>query len=176
MREIEWKLLSELIKSSRRSDRDLAKAIGSSQPTVTRARTKLEKKGYIKEYTMIPDFSELGYELLALTFVKLGKGLNPEEVAKARKIANESLKSSRFANVMLERGHGMGHEGVIISYHKNYASYMELRRSLRQHMFLDLSDIETFMVSLDDKVHYMPLTFYAAAEHLLKMKQNEKKE
>ena len=176
MREIEWKILSELMKNSRLSDRELARKIGSSQPTVTRARNKLEKKGYIKEYTMIPDFSKLGYELLALTFVKLGKGLSPEEVAKAGKIAQESLNRSAFATLMLERGHGLGYEGVIISYHENYTSYVELRRRLRQHMFLDLSNIETFMISLKDKVHYRPLTFYAAAEHLLKMKQNEKKE
>jgi len=53
---------------------------------------------------------------------------------------------------------------------------VKLRRILRQHTFLDLSHIETFMISLDDKIHYRSLTFYAAAEHLLKMKQDEKKE
>jgi DNA-binding Lrp family transcriptional regulator len=37
MREIELKVLSELMKNSRVSDRELAKKIGSSQPTVTRA-------------------------------------------------------------------------------------------------------------------------------------------
>ena len=176
MRDIELKVLSELIKNSRRSDRELAKAMGSSQPTVTRARRRLEKEGYIREYTMIPDFSKLGYKIMALTFVKLGKGLNPEEVDKARKIAQESMKRSPFATVMLERGQGLGHEGVIISYHEDYASCMNLRRSLRKYTFLDLSSVETFMISLDDNVHYRPLTFYALAEHLLEMKQNENKE
>ena len=63
MRKIEWKLISELMKNSRRSDRDLAKVIGKSQPTVTRTRTRLEKQGYIKEYTMLPDFQKLGFEI-----------------------------------------------------------------------------------------------------------------
>jgi DNA-binding Lrp family transcriptional regulator len=175
LRDIQWKVLSELIRNSRRSDRELARDMGSSQPTVTRARNKLEKEGYIKEYTAIPDFRKLGYRIMALTFVKLGKGLSPEEVDKARKIAQESMKGSPFATVMLERGQGLGHEGVIISYHENYASCMELRRSLRKYTFLDLSSVETFMINLDDKVHYRPLTFYALAEHLLKMKQDEKK-
>ena len=54
LKELERKLLSELIKNSHRSDRELAKAIGSSQPTTTRLRNKLEKEGYIREYTIIP--------------------------------------------------------------------------------------------------------------------------
>ena len=38
------KLLLELVKNSKRSDRDLAKALDVSQPTVTRMRKKLEKE------------------------------------------------------------------------------------------------------------------------------------
>ncbi|MFZ0965605.1 MAG: Lrp/AsnC family transcriptional regulator, partial [Candidatus Bathyarchaeia archaeon] len=60
MKKVELNLISELMKNSRQSDRNLAKVIGVSQPTVTRIRNKLEKEGYIREYTMIPDFSKLG--------------------------------------------------------------------------------------------------------------------
>ena len=89
MKEIELKLLSELMKNSRRSDRDLAKAIGVSQPTVTRIRSRLEKEGYIKEYTMIPDFSRLGYEILALTLIKLRKRLVQKKRKKREKSPNK---------------------------------------------------------------------------------------
>jgi DNA-binding Lrp family transcriptional regulator len=65
MKKIEWMLLSELVKNSKQSDRELAKKTGASQPTVTRTRTRLEKEGYIKEYTIIPDFSKLGFELMS---------------------------------------------------------------------------------------------------------------
>lgn len=50
MKKVELKVLSELMKNSKISDRELAKTIGVSQPTVTRARTRLEKNGYIQEY------------------------------------------------------------------------------------------------------------------------------
>lgn len=44
MKETELKLVSELMKNSRRSDRELARAMGVSQPTVSRMIRKLEKE------------------------------------------------------------------------------------------------------------------------------------
>lgn len=80
MKDIELKLLSELMKNSRRSDRELAKAIGTSQPPVSRMISRLEKEGVIKEYTMIPDFSKVGLEIMALTFIKFEQPLKEEKL------------------------------------------------------------------------------------------------
>jgi DNA-binding Lrp family transcriptional regulator len=85
MKEIELKFVSELMKNSRRSDRELSKVLGISQPTVTRLRTRLEREGVIKEYTVIPDFRKIGYHLLGLTFIRLKRTLSPKEVDAARK-------------------------------------------------------------------------------------------
>lgn len=76
MKTIELKLISELMKNSRRSDRELAKALDVSQPTISRLIKKLEKEKYIKEYTIMPDSHKLGYELAAFTLVELKKGLS----------------------------------------------------------------------------------------------------
>ena len=54
------KLISELMKNSSRSGRELAKVFGVSQSAVFRTIKKLEKEGIIKECTMIPDFGKLG--------------------------------------------------------------------------------------------------------------------
>jgi DNA-binding Lrp family transcriptional regulator len=43
VKDAELKLISELMKDSRRSDRELAKAVGVSQPTISRMIRKLEK-------------------------------------------------------------------------------------------------------------------------------------
>ena len=80
MKDLERKLISELLKNSRRSDRELAKAIGVSQPTTTRLRTKLEKEGYIKEYSIVPNFSKIGYSIMALNFVKLDPKITNKEI------------------------------------------------------------------------------------------------
>ncbi|HJW97755.1 MAG TPA: Lrp/AsnC family transcriptional regulator, partial [Candidatus Bathyarchaeia archaeon] len=79
MKDVELRLISELMKNSRRSDRELAKVLGISQPTVTRARTKLEKDGLIREYTLIPDFKKLGFHIMALIFLKLSHPLSQKE-------------------------------------------------------------------------------------------------
>jgi len=42
------KILHELIKNSSRSDHEIAKVIGVSQPTVTRLRNQLEKEGTVR--------------------------------------------------------------------------------------------------------------------------------
>ena len=70
------KLLAELMKNSKTSDRELATKLGVSQPTVSRIRAKLEREGYIKEYTLVPDFHKLGFEIMAVTLVKLKRELS----------------------------------------------------------------------------------------------------
>ena len=165
MKEIELKLVSELMKNSRRSDRELSRVLGVSQPTVTRLRSRLEKEGVIKEYTMIPDFHKIGYHLLGLTFIKLKRTLAPEEVDGARKRGEQALEKSRFGIVMIERGLGLGYDGVIVAYYKNYSDYADHKKVLAAYPLARsaISDAEGFLVSLDDKVRYRPLTFKSLA-------------
>jgi DNA-binding Lrp family transcriptional regulator len=171
MKKIELKLLAELLNNSRRSDRDLAKSVGTSQPTVTRTRTRLEKEGYLNEYTVIPDFRKLGFELLALTFVKLKVTLTPEELVRIRKAADERLEKTRYHVLMLERGAGLGFDGVVLSLHGNYASYNDFRNQLRQYPFFE-PNIESFLISLEDKVRHFPLSFKILARHLMKLEKS----
>jgi DNA-binding Lrp family transcriptional regulator len=167
MKEAELKLIAELLKNSRRSDRDLAKNIGISQPTVTRIRTKLEKEGYIKEYTIIPDFAKLGYELLAMTFIKFSRMYTPDEVQKTKKSLSEILANGPLEIISIDRGRGLGCQGVFISLHRNYSSYMRLEEWIRQTISSDISDIQSFLVCLNDHVHYRYFTFNTVAKHLL---------
>jgi DNA-binding Lrp family transcriptional regulator len=166
MKDVELKLIAELMKSSRRSDRDLAVAIGVSQPTVTRLRQKLEEDGIIKEYTMIPDFGKLGFKIMAMTFA-FSRALNKEEAEKAKNILIESVKDKQFEFIMLERGHGLGFDATIISLHEDYASYLKVLDWLRGFDFLDVTKTDSFLINLEDNVHYRPLTFSTLATYLL---------
>jgi DNA-binding Lrp family transcriptional regulator len=163
MKKTELKLISELMKNSRKSDRDLAKAIGASQPTVTRIRKKLEQEGVIREYTMIPDFSKIGYKIMAITFA-LSRALEKEEVEKANKTFADSVKHKQFEFIMLERGQGLGFDGVVVSLHEDYASYLKVLNWIKQFDFLEVRRIDSFLINLDDDVRYRPLTFSTLAK------------
>jgi DNA-binding Lrp family transcriptional regulator len=84
LKEIEVRI-AEFMKNSRRSDRELAKAVGASQPTISRTNKEMEKEGYIREYIMVPDFERLGFNLMSVSFVKQRGKESADEVTKLRK-------------------------------------------------------------------------------------------
>jgi DNA-binding Lrp family transcriptional regulator len=172
------KLIGELMKNSRRSDRELARALGTSQPTVTRVRNRLEKEGVVKEYTMIPDFVKLGYELMAFTFIAIKPTLAPEEAQKGRTVAQKLIQERPAHNIiLLERGMGLHYTGVIVSFHKTYSDFEEFMRKFRRDptsiAYVD-KDIDSFLVNLKNEAHYRSLTLSTLAKHLLII--NETKE
>ena len=176
MKDIELRLVSELMKNSRRSDRELAKAVGVSQPTVSRALERLEKQHVIREYTVIPDFQKLGYQIAALTLVKMKSGLTTEEVAHAREISLRDMKEKAPPEIILfERGIGDGYTGVLVSLHHNYTEYSKLREMMKLYPFIDHGATSSFLIDLNDKIHYRSLTFSTLARHLLMMKNPEEK-
>jgi len=170
MKDIKFKLLSELMKNSKASDRELAVKLGVSQPTVSRVRARLEKEGYIKEYTFIPDFSKLGFEIAAVTLVKLKRELTEEELGKIWKFANGFVKENPFAYLMAADGIGLGYNRVVISLHENYSDFVRFVKATREVPFAELAAFDTFMISLSSK-HYQPVTFSILANYLLTMKE-----
>jgi DNA-binding Lrp family transcriptional regulator len=174
MKEIELKVLSELIKNSRRSDRELARDIGSSQPTISRIRKRLEKKGYIKEYTMIPDYEKLGYEILAVTLLTYKKRFDQLKIKKAKRILVEAFKKGPYEIIMAERAMGAGYNAVLISIHQNYASFTEFTNWVQQFYELELDKFDSILINLAEEVHYKSLTFSSVAKHLLSLINNKR--
>jgi DNA-binding Lrp family transcriptional regulator len=174
MKNVELKLIAELMKNSRRSDRELARVIGVSQPTISRTITKLKREGYIREFTVIPDYEKLGYQLAAFTLIKMKSGLSKEELENARKIRIRDIEKAPPEIVLLERGLGEGYSSILVSFHEDYSSYYKLKDRMRQYPFIDLSATTSFIIDLKDKIHYRYLTFSTLASNLLKMKEKEK--
>ena len=145
-KDLPQKLLRELLKNSKQSDRNLAKILKVSQPTITRARHKLEKSGMIQDYTIIPNFRKMGFEILALTFVKMRPEiLTPEVMEEAKKYA------TRFPNaIFASTGEGLGMTGVIISFHKDYTDYHRKVNLLRVNWKDFTDDIQSFVVSIGE--------------------------
>jgi DNA-binding Lrp family transcriptional regulator len=177
LKDIERRMLSELIRNSRRSDRELAKAIGTSQPTATRIRNKLEKEGYVKEYTTVPNLNKIGYSIMALTFVKLDvkHTLTPPEVNDFRKMHYEVLKDNPNALMFIKRGMGLGYDAVVITLHEDYSSCDKFRTFIRQNMTERITDIDTFLVNLEEEQNSMPFSFNLLASQILTLQQDKDK-
>jgi DNA-binding Lrp family transcriptional regulator len=119
------RILHELIKNSNRSDHELSKVIGISQPTVTRLRNQLEKEGYIQEYTIVPNFKKMGYSIMAIFCIKY-KAHKKELVKKMTSDAAIENSSTVFSS----RAQGMGKNAISISLFKNYREYAEYINTL----------------------------------------------
>lgn len=137
-------LLKALLKNSKRSDRELAKTVKASQPTVTRNRRALEK--YIRSYTIVPEFTKIGYEILSFTFARTR--------SYDQKVINTRLPQikewlGKHSNVLFAAdGEGLGKDGIIVSLHKDYSKYADF---MREYIltFADISmDVQSFIVSL----------------------------
>lgn len=162
---MDYKILFELIKNSRRSDRQLAKVLKTSQPTVTRRRAKLEKY-FLDGYTAIPKWKKIGYELVAFTFVKTKVRLmTPEKRKVAVQKANEwFMKQPNVA--FAAEGQGMGWSGMCISFHKSYSDYAEFIRKHDSELSDFLIESQTFIVDIKPGVIVKPFhfTYLAKAE------------
>jgi DNA-binding Lrp family transcriptional regulator len=136
-------LLHELIKGSRRSDRELAKVLKISQPTITRKRTRLESEGYINEYTVIPNLVKMGYEIIAFTFLAFTEA-KPKLLAKAHEWGKKQPNI-----VFASDGEGLGMNSIMVSVHKNYASFSKLITDMRQDWQPNLKDVQSFILSVN---------------------------
>ena len=173
VKEIELRLVAELLKDSHRSDRELAKALGVSQPTISRLTERLRRMGVIREYTIIPDFNKLGFHICALTFADFA---TPSDLETMRKLIEEYGKrlTEIPQAVMIERGLGENANGVVISIHKDYSDYLDFQNWMKQFIPQSKYILHSFLINLDDQIHYRYLTFSTLARHLLEMQKQAK--
>ncbi|MEM2093249.1 MAG: Lrp/AsnC family transcriptional regulator [Candidatus Bathyarchaeia archaeon] len=131
-------LLYELMKDSKRSDRELAKIVGASQPTITRMRKALESLEYIREYTVIPALDKLGFELLSLNFITA----NITSEFKEWITNNPKILFATF-------GRGFEDESLlIVSIHKDFTDFSEFTREIRNVVGSGLSSMKSFLSSV----------------------------
>jgi DNA-binding Lrp family transcriptional regulator len=136
------KLLFELMKNAKRSDREIAKIIGVSQPTITRMRQRLEKTGYIRDYTVIPNLEKLGYEIAAFTFMTIANSNAKSENT------NKWIESNPKI-VFSASGDGVnGKNSIMVSIHKDFTDYSKFMSELRSKWSENIRNIDGFLVPL----------------------------
>jgi DNA-binding Lrp family transcriptional regulator len=163
VKEIEKRLLRELLKDSKRSDRELSKILGVSQPTVTRIRSRLVKDGVIKEFTIMPDFVKMGYEIMAISCVKMK--------ATIMEVSKKALEwMEKYPKIIFAAGaEGMGKNGVMISLHKNYTEYSDFVAENLRYWGEELQAQDTMLISLKGLIA-KPLSLSYLAKQVEKSK------
>jgi DNA-binding Lrp family transcriptional regulator len=135
-------ILYELMKNSKRSDREIAKAVKASQPTITRMRKSLEKSGYIREYTVIPALEKVGFEIVALNF--LSANIMPEH---SKEVQDWILKNPKI--LFTTSGEGLdGKTLLLVSVHKDFTDFSTFSHEFKSLFGLNVSSMESFLFSL----------------------------
>jgi DNA-binding Lrp family transcriptional regulator len=166
LKSVDYRILAELMKNSRLSDRQLAKNLGISQPTVTRRRTMLEKERLI-EYTAIPDLKKLGFEILAFNFANWKTSASSEEKTQEAK----AFISKHPGVMFVSTGRGLDADRVSVSAHRNYADYHRYMQELREHWGANVERVDSFIVSLQNDNILRNLSFKYLAEILKKVEE-----
>lgn len=156
------KLLFELIKNSKRSDRDLAKILDISQPTVTRLRKVLEKEA-IAQYTVIPNLSYLGFDIVAFTFSRSKELVHPLW-------EDGKTWARQHPNVMfVSTGQGIDSDALMVSVHKDYADFVRFYQIFRRDWGKYLQDFKIFLISISGSAILKHFTF----NHLIEAYEKE---
>jgi len=147
-------LLQELIKNSKRSDRDLAKILDVSQPTLTRMRKRLEREGYILDYTAIPNMAKLGFEIIAFTFLNIDR-VNAKTGELDVALSEHAHKWIAHNSKIIFGAGGEGLEGkncMMISVHRDFTDFTDFISDFRVQWASRIKNIDTFLVSLKGKM------------------------
>jgi DNA-binding Lrp family transcriptional regulator len=148
LKPLDYGIFAELVKNPRVSDREIAKILNVSQPTISRRRVALEKMGLL-DYTAILDIRKLGFEILAITFGKL----NSKEPKFKEVEPSEDFLSRHPEMILVSSGRGLTYDRVVLSVHRSYTDYSRFIAELKQEWGKYLTDPESFIISLQsDKI------------------------
>lgn len=167
---LDIKILFQLVKDSRQSDRQIAKALDVSQPTVTRRRTILEKQGLL-EYSAIPDVKKLGFEILAFTFGRW----NLQEYPDTRVEQMKQFIAQNPNIIFISTGTGSGYDRIAISVHKDYADYSRTIQNFKTGWGKYFETLSSFIVSLQTDNILQNLSFKHLASLIEPQTQNQNK-
>ena len=109
------------------------------------------EKEVIDGYAAIPNWAKLGYEIFAMTFIKVRPAIgSKKKYDDTRKRGSEWLLKQPNID-MSGACRGMGVDSFALSFHKGYSEYDELLRNLRLQMGDLIEDVQGVLVNLRGK-------------------------
>ncbi|MCK5593801.1 MAG: Lrp/AsnC family transcriptional regulator [Candidatus Aenigmarchaeota archaeon] len=139
-------VLLKLIKNGRKTDKQIAKELDTTQPTVTRIRQKLEREKNILEYHARPSFKKIGLNIIIITFMQWADYSKKEELAKFIKDMKTNKNILCFA-----RGNGLsGRTAVFISAHKDMKCYEDFIVDIKTIWGTYIKSTDQFISSIEN--------------------------
>lgn len=103
---------------------------------------------------------------MGVTLIKHTEPPDKDKSAEIRTKVIEIEKQNPHASLMAVNGMGLGKDRLFITFYEDYSAYskaMELTKSIPH---VEVDDVETFLVNLNDKSNYRVLSMAAIANHL----------
>ncbi|MCW8802285.1 MAG: Lrp/AsnC family transcriptional regulator [Candidatus Bathyarchaeota archaeon] len=158
-------MVKELLRDSSRSDRELAKIIGVSQPTVSRTKKLLREEEIIHALVAFPDLYKIGFELMAITFVKIKAVLASREVRERNFAKVKAWMDSEKKVIFCGPCNGFGAHSFFISVHKNYADFDTFITKHNKELGYELLlDLESVLINLAEDQQIKPFNFKYLAD------------
>jgi DNA-binding Lrp family transcriptional regulator len=157
LKPLDYRLLYELIMNSRRSDRQLAKTLKISQPTVSRRRVELERN-IIDDYTAIPKWKKLGYEIFAITLFKIKAEIASEKRHDDTRERGLDWLMSQPNIIMAGGCRGSGFDSFMISIHRSYSDYDDFMKNHRLELGDTIDSVQSILVNLYGEEVLKPLS------------------
>ena len=86
----------------------------------------------------------------------------------------ETIGGDPFGGVLIQRGMGLGYDAATVSLHQNYASYDAFRSYVKHAMGASITEMNTFLVNLEEEKSNLPFTFSFLAIQMLKSSNKTK--
>lgn len=135
----EKQVLLELAKNARLSDRELASKLKTSQPTITRIRTKLWNEKFVDRFLILPNLQRFGLNFHAFTFVKVS---HPSLLKKIIQWTSE-----QNTIVFAAEGEGVSnHHYMFESLHADYGEYHSFLKQFRTAFPGQASETSSFFI------------------------------
>lgn len=122
--------LLALLVAGGKSDRAIAKVLGVNNSTLSKRRKKLEREGYIKEYTFLPDFHKMGLEVIAFSFASTSEVVPQENL----KFLHELAQNMPEMLCLYEDHDAEGTNWFAVTVHKNSDEFIELFKNVQEKL------------------------------------------
>ena len=68
------------------------------------------------------------------------------------------LQEDPIATIFAMSGMGVNSDRVIVAFHEDYSAYLDCLKKIRNHPLVIVDQTNSFLIDLNDKDQYLPLT------------------